>query len=139
MARGGLSGVNVYTCPVRPEDLGKEAIELADAVEIEQYPAAMSSTNVEESYQVKGSILVFRTAKPGTTAINTAAKAARDRAAAILEEVTDELSSNDTMTATVRDVTITGQTWTQGYAPENHLGRSCHIGFTLSCVATVTP
>ena len=137
--RAGLAGVAVFTCPVRPEELGDEAIELADTVEVAQGRAAMSSTDVEESYEVKGSVIVFRTAKPGASAINTAAKAARDRATAIIEEVTDEVSGNATMSATVRDVTIAAQSWSQGYAPENQLGRFCRIEFTLRCEAHVTP
>ena len=132
--RAGLASVNVFTCPVDPAQLGKEAIELADSVEVTQARASLGSDDLEESYDVKGSVLVFA---QGTS--NAAAKVARDRALAILEEVTDEIAGNETMTSTVRDVTITGQTWTQGYAPEGQLGRFCRVEFTLACEAHVTP
>ena len=138
-ARSGLAGVNVFTCPVRPEELGTEAIELAAETVIEQGRRAMNSTTQEESYEVTGSVLAYRSIPPASGGINTAAKAARDRAEAILEEVIDEVATNDTMTAKVRDVQLTGQTWRQGYAPEGQLGRFCSVEFTLTVGASVTP
>ena len=141
-ARPGLAGVNVFTCPVPPESLGAEGIELAAETLIEQLPAAMGSSELEESYQVRGSVLVAKPivgATSATASINTAAKAARDRCAAIIEEVTDELATNSTMTATVRDVGIVEQTYHQGLAPEAQLGRVCWVEFTLAVEAHVTP
>lgn len=138
-ARTGLAGVNIFTCPVRPEDLGEEAIELAAETVIEQRQRAMNSTTQEEEYDVTGSILAYRPVPPVSGGINTAAKAARDRVEAIIEEVIDEVATNDTMTAKVRDVQLTGQTWKQGYAPEGQLGRFCSVEFTLSVAASVTP
>jgi len=137
--RAGLAGVNVFTCPVTPDDLGKQAIELANEVPIEQNRLSLNSTVLNEEYTLPGAIIAFRTAKQGGQAINTAAKAARDRVDAILEEVVDEITTNDTMAGTVRDVTITMQRWTQGMAPENRLGRYCRVEFTLTVTACVTP
>ena len=138
-ARGGLAGVNVFSCPVDPEDMGKEAIELAKEVTIDQVRESMASTVLSETYEVTGAVLVHRTSKQGTGSINNAAKAARDRAHAILEELVDEISTNDTMTGTVRDVTITTHRWAQGMSPENRLGRFARVEFTLTVGASVTP
>jgi len=139
VARPGLAEVNVFTCPVDPHDLGEQAIELANEVAVEQKRESMASDDLDEEYVVTGAIVIFRTAAPGVQAINTAAKAARDRADEILEEIVDEISGNDTMTNTVRDVTITHQIWAQGMAPENRLGRFCRVEFTLTVTASVTP
>jgi hypothetical protein len=141
-ARGGLAGVSVYSCPVSPEDLGKEAIELAAETDIEQTVAAMNSTHIEESFDVKGSIICFAPMPAGVTkvaTINAAAKKVRDRACAILGEVESELSTNDTVTATVRDAHTTGIKVSQGLAPEGQLGRWCAIEFTISAEAHTTP
>jgi len=137
--RAGLAQVNVFTCPVSPDALGEQAIEFANGVDIEQRRLAMSETTLDEEYAVPGSIIAFRTAKQGTQATNSAAKLARDRVDAILEEVVDEITTNDTMSGTVRDVTISGQHWTQGMAPEGRLGRYCRVEFTLTVTASVTP
>ena len=141
-ARTALAGVNVYSCPVAPESLGKEGIELAEEVEIEDAPAALNSTDVEEKYTVNGSVMVTKPMVGKTSAvatINVAAKAARDRAEVILEEVMDELATNDTMTSTVRDAQLVSQTWHQGMAPEGQIGRVCWVEFSIAVEAHVTP
>jgi len=139
-ARAGLAGVRIFTCPVLPEDLGKEAIELGEEIPIQREIASMGSSDVEESFTVTGSILVAKSFAKATTlqaTINAAAKAARDRALAILEEVTDELATNDTMATgtpavgTVRDVQMGEFTIRQAMAPEGQLGRVCWVEFTL--------
>jgi len=137
--RTGLDGVNVFTCPVDPLDLGREAIEFANEVQAKPSRQAMGSTVIAEEYEVPGAIVVNRTAKPGADQINAAAKAARDRTAAILAEVTNELSTNDTLDGTVTDVAISDERWVQGMAPENRLGRYCRVEFRLTCKASVTP
>ena len=141
-ARGGLAGVSVYTCPVSPEDLGKEAVELAAETDVEQTVAAMGSTDIEESFDVKGSIVCFSPMGAGATkvaTINAAAKKVRDRACAILGEVESELAGNDTVTATVRDAHTTSIKVNQGLAPEGQLGRWCAIEFTITAQAHTTP
>ena len=141
-ARAGLAGVNVYGCPVAPEDLGKEAIELAAETDVVQTAAAMGSTDIEESFDVKGSIVCFTPMPAEATkvaTINGAAKTVRDRACAILGEVESELSTNDTVTATVRDAHTTSIKVNQGMAPEGQLGRWCAIEFTISAEAHTTP
>lgn len=140
--RAGLAGVLVFSCPVAPEHLGTEGIEFAEEVSVTQQRAAMGSTHVEEEYPVSGSILVLASIPKKASlaeSINAAAKVARDRCAAILEEVTDELATNDAMTATVRDVRIASQTWRQGMAPEGQMGRACWCEFSLEVTAHVTP
>ena len=141
-ARPGLAGVAVYSCPVAPEDLGKEAIELAAETDVVQTAAAMDSTDVEESFDVKGSIVCYHAMPAGAghvATINAAAKVVRDRACAILGEVESELATNDTVTATVRDARTTSIKVNQGMAPEGQLGRWCAIVFTISAEAHTTP
>ena len=141
-ARGGLAGVSVYSCPVSPEDLGKEAIEFAAETDVTQEVAAMSSTDVEETFDVKGSIICFTPMPAGVTkvaTINAAAKKVRDRACAILGEVESELAANDTVTATVRDARTTSIKVSQGLAPEGQLGRWCAIEFVVTAEALTTP
>jgi hypothetical protein len=76
---------------------------------------------------VTGSVIAFEAG----TDINTAAAAARDAADDILDEVLGEIETNDTMTDTVRDVTVSGQKWQQGWSPEGQQGRFCRVEFTL--------
>jgi hypothetical protein len=140
--RPGLARVNIFGCPVDPEDLGSEGIEFAEEVSIEQAPAAMMSTAKEESYAVSGSILVAAAAAPLSSpvaTVNGAAKVARDRCLAIVEEVTDELATNDTMSATVRDAQIVSMDVHQAMAPEAQLGRICWAEFVIAVKARVTP
>ena len=134
--RSKLANVNVFSCPVEPEQLGREGIEFAEEVQIEQSPAAMGSTEIEESYTVSGSLLVAAPMdKRGTNAV---AKSARDRCAVILAEIVAELAENDTMDGSVRDVQIASQTWSQGGIPDPP-ARACWVEFSLACVARVTP
>lgn len=140
--RAGLSGVRVFTCPVDVADLGEEAIELAHETSVERELAAMSSTDVEESFDVKGSIVCYHAMTSGVdpvATINAAAKTVRDRACAILEEVTDALAADDTVSGSVRDAQVTAVTMRQGMGPETQLGRLCQIEFTISAEAHVTP
>lgn len=139
--RAGLTGVRVFSAPVAPESLGMEAIELADETDIEQSAAAMGSSDIEELLAVKGSIICF-SPMPGSgpvDSINLAAKECRDRACAILEEVTDELASDDTIGGSVRSAAISSVTVAQGLAPEGQLGRWCRVAFTVSAEAHTTP
>jgi hypothetical protein len=148
-ARPGLAGVAVFSCPVPQESLGAEGLEFAEEVPVAQTRAAMGSTDTDETYAVRGSCLVTRPVVKKATlvaSVNAAAKAARDRCAAIIEEVTDELASNDTMTtgtspavASVADVRIAAQTWRQGMGPEPQMARFCWVEFELSVIAHITP
>jgi hypothetical protein len=137
--REGLAGVNIYTCPVSPEELGPEGIEFAEEVSVEQARASFGNTDLEESYTVSGSLLVAAPMPPGSGAVNRAAKAARDRCAELLHEISEELATNDTLDNEVRDVSIASQVWHQGMAPEAQLGRVCWVEFSLAVVARVTP
>lgn len=135
-SRSRLSGVNIFSCPVSPEDLGLEGIEFAEEVAVDQTHAAMGSTELEETYTVTGSLLVAAPmAKRGT---NVSAKAARDRCAAILAEIVDEMADNDTMSGSVRDVQIASQSWHQGIRPDPP-ARVCWVEFALNVTARVTP
>jgi len=135
-SRSRLSGVNIFSCPVSPEDLGLEGIEFAEEVTVEQTLAAMGSTVIAETYSVPGSLLVA--ASTSKLGINASAKAARDRCAAILAEIVAELGSNDTMTASVQDVQIASQNWHQGMRPDPP-ARVVWVEFSLAVKARVTP
>ena len=129
--RSGLSGVNVYTAPVAPEDEGTEAIifgeEDADGTAgVYCIPAEQR----QEEYEVRGRVLIVKSGA-GETAI----KAARDRAYAIYAEVASEVGTNDRMTGTVDDVTATQATVEQ--VPGDHV-RICRIRFILTVKATYT-
>lgn len=140
--RVGLAGVNIYSCPVDPADLGKEGLEFAEDVSIEQARASMGSRDMEESYTVNGSLLVAApiAAKGAKVAsINAAAKVARDRAMAILSEITDELADNDAMSATVRDVSMASLEVHQGMGGETQLGRVAWVEFTMKVESRVSP
>lgn len=141
-ARGGLAGVRIFSCPVDVSDLGEEAIELARETSVDQELAAMASRDIEESFDVTGSIVCYHAMPSGAGAvatINAAAKVVRDRACAILEEVTDALAADDTVSGSVRDAQISGITMRQGPGPETQLGRLCQIEFTVSAQAHTTP
>ena len=140
--RVGLAGVSIFSCPVAPEDLGKEAIEFASETNVEQTIAAMSSTDIEETFTVKGSIICYSPMVGATSkvaSINHAAKTARDRAVAILGEIESELSGNATVTSTVRDARTTELKISQGLGPEGQLGRVCFVEFTIEAEAHTTP
>jgi len=135
-SRSDLRGVNVFSCPVEPEQLGLEGIEFAEEVSVEQSHASMGSTELEETYTVSGSLLVAAPlTKNGT---NADAKSARDRCAVILGEVVDEMADNDTMTGSVRDVQIASQSWHQGIKPDPP-ARVCWVEFALNVTTRVTP
>ncbi len=141
-ARPGLAGVTIYSGPVAPEDIGEAGIEFAEDVSIDQTRAAMGSTDMDESYSVTGSVLAAAPIVPKATktaTINAAAKVARDRAFAILHEITAELATNDDMTDTVRDVAIATLDVHQAMAPEAQQGRACWVEFSLSVVARTSP
>lgn len=140
--RAGLAGVRVFTCPVDVADLGEEAIELAHETSVEHELAELGSHDVEESFDVKGSIVCYHAMTTSTDAvatINAAAKTVRDRACAILEEVTDALAADDTVSGSVRDAQVSAVTVRQGMAPETQLGRLCQIELTISVQAHVVP
>lgn len=140
--RPGLSGVNVFTCPVAPEDLGAEGIELAEEVTIAQERISLSSDDMDETYPVNGSILVLAPYAPAAgpvAGINAAAKAARDRCEEILHELADQLADDDTADGSVSDVAMASQTWRQGMAPEGQMGRVCWCEFTLEVSNRLTP
>ncbi len=101
-ALDGLAGVNVYTAPVEAEALGKECVVLCtEATTSEyEYPTA-GMLQAFERYDVDGFIW---TSKPGGG--ETAIKAARDRAYAILEAVHDYLASLTTTAATISALTV---------------------------------
>jgi len=138
LARPGMAGVAVYTGPVDELSIGEEAIVFA----VEEMSATFTyrtlpKIEVFETYPVEGRIWIV---KPG--AGETVIKATRDRALALLEQVVDELATDNTSTAAtvsalgINDARITSWSLTQ-VAIDG--GRDCRLAFTIDCEATVTP
>jgi hypothetical protein len=137
-ARGGMAGVAVFTASVDHLSIGDEAIVFC----VEKTVATCTyrtipALEVFESYAVEGRIWIVK-AGAGETVI----KAARDRAAAILHEVVDELAAhNSPSTATqaafgVDDARLTSWTLEQ-FAIDG--GRDCRLAFFIDVSATFTP
>lgn len=141
-ARAGLAGVRVFSAPADPSDVGEEAIILAPETSVIQSPAAMSSTHITEEFTVKGLILCYAAQAPGAdpvSTVNAAAKVARDRAIAILEEVTDELAGDMTVSGSVLAASISELDIKQGPGAEEQLGRVCSVEFSIAAEAHTTP
>ena len=140
--RAGLAGVNIYGCPVAPEDLGAAGIELADEVAVATERVAMSSDDMEETYTVEGSITVLHPYHPAAgrvAGINAAAKAARDACEAIMHEVAGALADDATAGGSVDDAALVSQTYSQGMAPEAQMGRLCWCRFSIEVQNHLTP
>ena len=128
LVRGGLAGVRIFTGPVGDHEIGAENIVFAvDPVDVAQAYPTVPQREAFESYSVEGRIWIVKSGG-GETAI----KAARDRALAILGEVQSECIGNDTMTtggtASVRDVLLTSYKLEQAALDA---ARDCRIAFTL--------
>lgn len=139
--RAGLAGVNLYTAPVAPEQLGNRAIEFGDTTEAEQTWAEMGSRKISESYSLRGSISITQPMTRGVSrpaTINAAAKKARDAALLVYEEIRDELAADPTLGSVVDEAALDGFTMEQGFAPEGQIGRVCTIEFLIAVDAEVT-
>jgi hypothetical protein len=138
LAVSALSGVDVFTGPVDYVAVGAEAIVFCvEPTTADFIYRTLPHLEVFEEYAVEGRIWVVK-AGAGETVI----KAARDRAAAILECVVDELAAhNSPTTATqaafgVDDARVTAWTLEQ-LAIDG--GRDCRLSFTVSVTAKFTP
>lgn len=137
-ARSGLSGVNIFTGGVDDVSAGPEAIVFAvtkvESGEYERKTAAYHE--VWEEYPVTGRVWIT---KPG--AGETVIKAARDRALALLEQVTDALDAYET-TAACQSALGVDDAQVTGWSLEQFIGdgyRDCRIEFTVSVKARFTP
>ena len=117
-ARPNLSGVTVYDAEEPTEDVAREHIVLGDWSETDEYLTLGPSYN--EEYDVTGRIF---TKKPES------AKAARDRAIAIMKEIKDQLDDDHTVNAKVFDARFSGYTAEEGIWSDQ--GRTCELTFTL--------
>jgi hypothetical protein len=138
VARTGLAGVAVHTGAVDEISIGTEAIVFAvEDTKVDYRYRTLPHLEVFEEYVIEGRIWIVK-AGGGETVI----KSARDRALAILEEVADELATDNTSTATtvsalgVNDARLTG--WTLSQYPIDG-GRDCRIAFNVDVSATFTP
>jgi hypothetical protein len=137
-ALAGMSGVEVFSGPVDYLSVGTEAVVFC----VERTEATFSHKTIPhlevfETYDVEGRIWIV---KPG--AGETVIKEARDRAAAILELVVDELTAHMTPTTAtqaafgVDDARVTA--WALEQYPVDG-GRDCRLTFTISVQARFTP
>jgi hypothetical protein len=136
--RAGLSGVNIFTAGVDQQSAGTEHILLGlEAIETDGEYETMPMAEVSEEYDVDGFSWVQ---KPG--AGETVIKAARDRAFALLEEVSDYLTSVNTSTAAtvaalgVDDARLTG--WKLEQFPMDGT-RDARLTFTIHVQARFLP
>jgi hypothetical protein len=131
LLRAGLSGVHVFTGPVDNLSIGTEAIVFAvDSTEVQQDYPTVPQREAFETYAVEGRIWIVKQGA-GETAI----KAARDRALAIMNEVQSACITDKTMSGSVRDLKLTSYKLEQ--FPIDG-GRDCRIAFTIDVQAHYT-
>lgn len=123
--RAGLSSVTIYDAETNTEDLAREHVVLGDWEQNVEY---ITFRTKEESYVVDGRVSVK---KPNT------AKAARDRALAILAEVETQLDSDPEGSATVWDALFVGYRAEERVDADN--GRVCDIEFQIEVKAHDNP
>ena len=117
-ARGALAGVTVYDAETNTEGVAREHIVLGDWSSDDEY--LTQGTSYNETYDVTGRIF---TKEPES------AKAARDRALALLTEVKDQLGDDHTVSAVVFDAYFSGYTAEEGIWSDQ--GRTCELSFTI--------
>lgn len=137
-ALAGLSGVSVFTGPVDHLSIGEEAIVFAVETTTANFTyRTLPHVEVFEEYDVEGRVWVV---KPGGG--ETVIKTARDRAAAILEQVVDELAAHNSPTSAtqaafgVDDARVVSWTLEQ-LAIDG--GRDCRLTFLIRVTAKFTP
>ena len=137
-ALAGMAGVQVFTGPVDHLSIGAEAVVFCvDRTEASFSYRTLPHVEVFEEYAVEGRIWVV---KPGGG--EDVIKEARDRAAALLELVVDELGAHNSPTSAtqaafgVDDARLTGWSMEQ-FAIDG--GRDCRLTFTVAVTARFTP
>ena len=121
-ARGGLSGVTIHDAETNTEDLKREHVVLGDWTGTDDYLTL--GTTYDETYIVDGRVIVRAP---------DSAKAARDRAIAILKEVKDQLITDPTVNATVFEARFSGYSGTEDIWQDQ--GRTCECEFTIDVEA----
>lgn len=126
-ARGGLSGVTVATAPLG-SDTPTEALTFDDVDQTEERAA----TNItHETFDIAGEIYIT---KPGKG--DTVATEARDRAYALLDELRNELFTNEDITGTVITSKLVSHELRQGVTDPP--GRAANISFVVTVEASMT-
>ena len=120
-ARVGLSGVTVYDAEQTLPETDREAIVLGDWTSSSDH---LTFTVDEEKFTVKGRIRII---KPNT------AKAARDRAIELINEVKGTIDADYTASGTVFDAMFSGYDAEEGIWSEN--GRVCTLDFEIEVEA----
>lgn len=121
-------GVLVATAPTG-EPVPRESIQLFDAAADQEW-AASGNKRRREQYRVRGGIFI---SAPG--AGEAKAKAARDRAFALLAEIEDALRLDHNVSGTVNQAQIAAYDLDQGAAKE---GRWAAIEFFIAVRAELT-
>ncbi|MFQ5502958.1 MAG: hypothetical protein ACE5EQ_11775 [Phycisphaerae bacterium] len=124
VARAGLSGVRVETGQLGELEEA-EVISLSRAT-VDHEAFAMGGIR-RETITITGFIDV---ARPGqiTGTANASAKAARDRALAIVAEIEDQLEDDDTLSGVVKDARFGGYEYTDSATDTGH---HAHVEFTI--------
>jgi len=132
-ARPGLAGVAIFTAPVSHLDIGDEAIVFAVGSVKGEYGYRIGAPHVivSEQFSVDGRVWIVKGGSGEETI-----KEARDRALEILEEVHDELATNDTVSGIVRDARVVSVTLDQ-YVIDG--GRDCRLAFDIRVQSEFTP
>jgi hypothetical protein len=122
-ARGGLAGVEVYDHEVAVPDRAREFIIIGDWEQDDTHFAM--GGRFEETVDITGRVVAR---KPDT------AKAARDRALAILKEVKDQLVADAGTNNTAKDAHFRRARGEERIWADS--GRECEIEFTVNVRAT---
>lgn len=115
--RAGLSGVSIFDAEPTVDRRNRESIVLGDMDLDVEY---ISFLTQEESWTVTGDIQIH---KPNT------AKAARDRALALLEEVRAQIAADPEASTSVWDSQFLGASIEEDVYPEG--GRWCRVEFRI--------
>ncbi len=129
VARGGLTGVQVFSAPVSYEEAGLECVAFG-AGELTEIAATMGG-NREETWRVDGEVRVEK-GWQGTT--EQTISAARGRAIEIFAEL--EAYLNDTYQGSLPDVDLVSARMEQSIG---QVGRVCQILFTIEVEAIKNP
>lgn len=131
-ARAGLANVTIATGPLGDET-PLEAIVFfsinGDQDWAQIGKAALGAGSRRDTYTVEGAIWI---AKPGAGEL--VIKQTRDRAAAVLGELENELRADPSVAGAVRTCQLTGVAMEQGMDDQ---GRWCQVSFQLGAMARI--
>lgn len=124
VARAGMADVVVVTGAGDQVDQWTDLVELyrADVTREQIAMGTGGSGLVREVYSVEGRIRIRRTGTVTTAdGADATAKAARDRALAILNELVGEFDDDETVNATAKKAALESYSWEDGLMEEGHV------------------